>query len=105
MQTIDREISGYLDTTPLDIEHSTRLTVNAAELSARRSWVDAEVLDAGTGEVLSGFSRDECVPLDIDGVSVPVVWQGADLGACNRNHIGIRFHLHGGAKLHAYSLH
>ncbi len=105
MQTVDREISGFVETTPLEIERSTRLTVNVADVAARRSWVDVEVLDAGTGDVVLGFSRNECAPLDIDGVRASAVWQGADLGACDRRHIRIRFHLHGAARLHAYSLH
>ena len=63
-----------------------------------------DVLDAATGEVIAGFSREDCGPLDIDGVREPARWQGADLGACGRREIRLRFHIHGAARLHAYSL-
>ena len=104
MQTVDREISGSLDTMPLEIERGTRLTVNVAEVVPRRSWVDVDVLDAETGEVISGFGREDCGPLDADGVREPARWQGAEVGACGRQQVRLRFHVHGTARLHAYSL-
>ena len=104
MQTVDREISGSLETTTLEIEADTQLTANVAEVTARRSWVDVDVLDDGTGEVIAGFSREECGPLDIDGVREPVRWKGAELGSCGRRQVRLRFHIHGAARLHAYSL-
>ena len=104
MQTVDREISGFVETTPLDIQRDTRLTANVAEVAARRDWVDVEVLDAGSGDVISGFGRDESRRLDVDGVSAPVTWSGADLGACDLAQVRLRFHIHGAARLHAYAL-
>lgn len=104
MQTVDREISGSLETTPLEIEPDTRLNANVAEVIARRSWVDVDVLDAETGEVIPGFSREECVPLAVDNVRAAASWQGAELGACERRQVRLRFHIHGAARLHAYTL-
>ncbi len=104
LQTVDREISGYMETTSHDIQPGTRLTVNVATVVSQRSWVDVDVLDAGTGDVISGFGRHVSSPLDVDGVRVPATWQGADLGACGHGSVRLRFHIHGSARLHAYSL-
>ena len=75
-----------------------------AEVIARRSWVDVDVLDAETGEVIPGFSREDCVPLAVDNVRARASWQGMELGACDRRQVRLRFHIHGAARLHAYSL-
>jgi len=104
LQTIDREISGYFETSPLEVQPNQRLEVNVSEVARARSLVEVEALDVGTGDVIPGFDRRASARLDVDRVRLPVTWQGAELGACGRQQVRLRFHIHGAARLHAYTL-
>lgn len=48
------------------------LTLNC---DASRGLIRAEVIQGPTGEILEGFSRDDCVAISIDSVQAPVRWK------------------------------
>jgi hypothetical protein len=96
------EAFGSLTTKPMDLD-AARLTVNVGDPVARRSWLQVEVLDAGTGEPLPGFAREDCPRLVTNGVRVPVCWAGKEIGEAGVRQIRLRFHLYGTAKLYSFA--
>lgn len=64
---------GGFDTTPMPAG-GARLTVNA---SLARGSLRAAVLD-GAGHAVPGYELERCVPVDGDGVALPVRWKDRD---------------------------
>ena len=106
MRTADGHSWGTFTTVPVtlgaDRARPRSLTVNLGSVEAGRSYLAAEVLDARTGKPLEGFSRDQCQPVDTDGLAVPVRWKGGGLGGLKARRVRIRFYLYGAAKLYSF---
>jgi hypothetical protein len=102
LETADRETPGWATTDSLDVASSeAELTVNIGDVQQGRSWVDVEVLDADSGEVLPGLGREECADLCQDGVRVPVRWKESSLRAAGVSRVKLRFWIYGAARLYA----
>ncbi len=86
---------GVIETVPLKISNR-RLSVNA---DASGGSIRVEVLNAH-GEPIAGYSRDECLPLNGDGVGQPARWTAHDRLPASRP-IRLRFHLRN-ADLYSY---
>ena len=65
---------GSMTTKPL-IFHCERLEINAATGGAQGE-VSAEILDAETGRLISGFSKDDCDSFQSDAIRHDVNWKG-----------------------------
>ena len=84
---------GVITTRPIVFTAGTRLKVNA-ELS--RGSLAIEILDP-EDKPLSGFARDQSVPLTGDQRAASASWQGnPDLASLRGKPIKLRFHLKGG---------
>ena len=104
LETTDRELSGTATTRPIDAnDPDVNLAANVSHTQSARSWVEVEVLDAQTNEVIDGFSRDDCVKLERDSVSQPVLWRNKKLADVGVARIKLRFGLIGAARLYAFS--
>ncbi len=101
--TADDASFGQATTRPLDWTGVTpaRLTVNLSATRPRRDWAQVEALDAA-GNILPGFTREECRPLCEDALAAPVRWSGGDALPCRP--FRLRFHLFGAARLHSFAL-
>lgn len=81
---------GRVLTKPLEVTGS-RLHVNA---DAWRGRVQAEIVDAASGQPLPGFARDDSVPAMEDRTDAVLAWKGAaDLAALRGRTARVRFHL------------
>ena len=65
------------------------LRVNA---DARRGWVRVELLDS-SGNVIPGFGKDQCDPVQGDGIDQVVRWQGRDRWPKSARPAQLRFYL------------
>ena len=83
------EREGQILTRPLVLSGAT-LSVN---LDAPQGQVWAEVLDAASGRVLPGFSRNDCIPAAGDRLDAEVKWKGAKLSSLKGRSVRIRFGL------------
>jgi hypothetical protein len=84
-----RENGGTLTTRPAKFDGS-RLFVNVAPSGGE---LRVEVIDAA-GAVVTGFSREECVPLTADQTLAGLSWRGGgDLSALRGKSLRFRFHL------------
>ena len=109
LENADRETPGHATLTlgPGDLPHGDgELLANVSDTRQSRSWIEVEVLDAATGTVLPGFTRDDCVDLCRDGLRIPVRWRDhhlADLAVADLASRGfkLRCHLYGAARLYA----
>jgi len=53
-----------------------------------------EVIDAGSGEPIEGYTKDDCVPAIIDSIDERVQWRGGrDLTEMTGKTVRLRFHL------------
>jgi hypothetical protein len=88
---------GTLTTTPFQVDGGTlRLNVKADY-----GRVLVEVLDE-RGAPLPGYAREDCDPVEVDGVDVPVTWrERATLAGAAGRPVKLRFHL-ANARLYAY---
>jgi hypothetical protein len=88
---------GTLTTSPFQVDGGTlRLNVKADY-----GRVLAEVLDE-RGAPLPGYAREDCDPVEVDGVDVPVTWrERATLAGAAGRPVKLRFHL-ANARLYAY---
>jgi hypothetical protein len=83
------EAEGTLTTRPV-IFHGKHLFINA---DADSGELRAEALDQN-GQVISPFSRDNCIPIRSDKTLQAVHWEGAhDLSALAGEPVRFRFHL------------
>ncbi|MAG37608.1 MAG: hypothetical protein CL878_15345 [Dehalococcoidia bacterium] len=102
VETTDRETPGHLTTGPLEVAgREIELVANVSDTQPRRSWVAVEVLDAASDEPLPGFGREDCVPVDRDGVRVPVRWRERQLAELGGSRVKLRCWLNGAARLYA----
>jgi hypothetical protein len=98
--------SGAVTTVPLAIRNTTplRLVVNAA--CTPEATLTAEVLDADSGQPVSGFTRHACEAVASDSVRSTVRWKGNDrLPLAGRKQLVLRFWLTGkefGPKLYGF---
>jgi len=108
MQAVDAHSWGTFTTVPINLgadkARPRALTVNLGNVEAGRSYLAAEVVSAGTGKPIDGFSRDDCTPIAIDGTKVPVRWKGGALSRLKAKRVRIRFYLYGAAKLYSFRL-
>ena len=102
LETTDRETPGHVTTQPIEVgERDVQPVLNISDVQQGRSWVAVEVLHPRTDEPLPGFGREDCRPLDRDGLDLPVQWRNrrwADVGA---SPVKLRCWLYGAARLHA----
>ena len=102
LETTDRETPGHLTTAPLAVaERGVALTANVSATQQRRSWVAVEVLDAASNEPLPGFGREDCVPIDRDGVQIAAHWRERHLAELSGSRVKLRCWLYGAARLFA----
>ncbi len=101
LETADRETPGSFETIPFNADAAIGLWINVADVLPRRSWIEVEVVDGETGEVMKGYERGACCPLHSDSVRAKVVWsQNRRLPA--KQSLRLRFHLMGAARLHSF---
>ena len=101
LETADRETPGWMETVPFQLEADAALWVNAGSVLPRRSWIEVEVLNAGSDEVVDGFERGTCQPLHTDSVRAAVSWN-ATRGLPVHQKLRFRFHLMGAARLYSF---
>ena len=98
MQLAPERERGTLTTIPFqsrELEH-TRLVVNAERLCSGESTLGVEVLDGYTREAVSGYTAEDCRPLEQDGTALPVRWrQHETLSGISSERIRFRFIFYG----------
>jgi len=97
---------GALTTIPMDAPDGARkrLTVNIERPAGAASSFAVEILDAATGAPLPGFTASDFLPLEADGIAVPVAWKGGSTLPTGKP-IRLRFHLQGkGVRLYSFGL-
>ena len=105
LETVDRETPGWVVTEPLRIrQRDGRLALNVSDVQQMRSFADVEVLPEDGDEPLAGFGREDCRPLDRDGLSEPVVWRERRLSDLEPETVRLRVNLYGAARLHGISV-
>ena len=81
---------GSVLTRPLEVIGDT-LHVNA---DSWRGRVLTEVIDAGSGQPIEGYTKDDCVPAIVDSIDERVQWRdGRDLKELAGQTVRLRFHL------------
>ena len=105
LEVADRQSWGTATTVPLAPTAAgagLRLTANFAGGRASRSWLQAEVLDAASGQPLPGFTRADSAMIAGDGLALPVRWRGGEWGAAPATGpVQLRVWLYGAARLHS----
>ena len=106
MHVADGTSLGHFTTRPIKLGDSPRtgLSINLGDTRAGWSWLEVEVLDAGTGEVLPGFSRGQCGPIIQDAVRVGVRWGERTLAELRGRTVRLRFNLVGSARLYSFRI-
>jgi hypothetical protein len=88
---------GSLTTTPAILAGDT-LSLN---VKADYGRVVVELLDE-SGTAIDGFGDDDCLPVEVDGVDVPIAWrQRSSLRSLAGRPVQLRFQLYN-ARLYAY---
>ncbi len=88
---------GTLTTRPLR-SNGGHLFANVDLSGKEGSELRAEMLDAETGEVIDGFSANDCRPIIADSTRAVLSWKiGTDLAILKNRPLRIRFHLRGGS--------
>ena len=81
---------GSVLTQPVLVDGET-LHVNA---DSWRGRVLVEVIDAGNGEVIDGYAKDDCMPGMVDSIDECVRWRGGrELKELAGRTVRLRFHL------------
>ncbi len=81
---------GSVLTKPVEVSGDT-LHVNA---DSWRGRVLVEVIDAGSGEAIDGYTKDDCVAGMVDSIDERVRWRGErDLAELRGRTVRLRFHL------------
>jgi hypothetical protein len=105
LETSDGDSFGHAVTVPIAVRDaaSVQLVLNVGDTVPQRSWIEVDVLDAATGQAVAGYAGADSIPVDEDGLSVPVRWknQEALTGVACQN-IQLRFRLYGAAKLYSF---
>jgi len=105
LETCDGDSFGHAVTAPITVRDAARvrLVLNVSGTAPDRSWIEVDVLDAAAGQPPAGYADPDCIPVDEDGLSVPVRWKTqetlADVACQN---IQLRFRLYGAAKLYSF---
>ena len=81
---------GSVLTRPLEVSGDA-LHVN---VDSWRGRVLTEVIDAGSGQPIVGYTKDDCIPAIVDSIDESVQWRdGRDLKALAGQTVRLRFHL------------
>ena len=81
---------GAVLTKPLDVSGAA-LHINA---DSWRGRVLTEVIDAGSGQPIDGYTKEDCIPAIVDSIDERVQWRGRrDLSELAGRAIRLRFHL------------
>ena len=105
VESVDGEIPGWVTTNPVEaVDTQSDLIVNAGSLQAGRSWVEVELLDAASDEVLPGFSHGDCGDIMADSTHHRVKWTGGAFRDAGKSRVKLRFYLCGTARLYSYIL-
>lgn len=80
---------GWVQTRPLKVKGES-LLVNA---DATLGEVRVEVCDPRSGEVLSGYSKDECIPVHHDSLRAEILWNQGNLQRLVGTEVALRFHI------------
>ncbi len=81
---------GSVLTRPIEVSGDT-LHVNA---DSWRGRVLAEVVDAGSGQTIDGYAKNDCVPVIMDSIDERVQWrEGRELKELAGQTVRLRFHL------------
>ncbi len=104
LQTCDGETPGSAVTAPIRVTDAAgaRLVVNVSDVRQRRDWVEVAVLDASTGNPIPGYTRQDCVDLDVDRIDAAVRWKDATLAGVSAERIRLKFYIYGAAKLYSF---
>ena len=90
-------------TAAVDAPRAGRLTLHASHLRPYRDWIEVEVVDAATGKVVPGYSREDCRHVAMPGTAVDVGWgDQATLPATGAG-LKLRFYLWGKARLYSFA--
>jgi hypothetical protein len=105
LETCDGTSHGHAITEPIAVRDAARveLIVNVSDTIPQRSWIEVEVIDAASSQTIAGYAMHDCVPIEVDGISVPVAWKGnRTLKDVRSERVQLRFQLYGGVKLHSF---
>ncbi len=85
---------GTVTTIPIDSPAGAgrQLTVNVEGIAKSKDSFAVEVLNVATGEPVQGFSLADCMPVNGDGLAIPISWRGGN--TLPAGDIRLRFHLH-----------
>lgn len=102
LETSDRETPGNLTTVVMELsEQATALAVNISDTQPKRSWIAIEVLAIDDSNPFPGFGRDDCVPLERDGVKNSVQWRDRQFSELAGSRVKLRLWLYGAARIYA----
>ncbi|NUQ66014.1 MAG: hypothetical protein HUU20_26435 [Pirellulales bacterium] len=96
---------GSLTTIPIVAPEGVQksLAVNVENLSGKAGALAVEVLDAATGQPLSGFTAADCIPPASDGLAARVAWKGGKHVPAGKP-VRLRFDLVGpGVRLYSFA--
>ncbi len=81
---------GIVTTIPVERGSATDLYINAS--CGQGSGLEVELIDPESGVFLTGYSREECTPLETDSLAYRVVWGDRRLKDVRNASFQIRFH-------------
>lgn len=105
LETCDGTSYGHAITKPIAVRnaHEAVLILNISNTLPTRSWIEVEVLDAATGQAIDQYTAADCIPLEDDGLSLPVRWKSqSTLAGIRCPKVQLRFQIFGSAKLHSF---
>jgi hypothetical protein len=83
---------GLLRTKPFVLE-GNRLILNGMTDAGKDGWIRVSLLDE-MGSVIPGFSDELCVPIQGDGIALPVAWNpGASLASLRGETVSLQFEM------------
>ncbi len=90
---------GTIATNPIAVRDlaGLDLTVNAANLRPGTDYLQAELIDEESSQVISNFGMPNCVPVDESSTSAILRWGDKSIGEVGGGAIRIRFHIVGEA--------
>jgi hypothetical protein len=87
--------AGSMTTIPVSRGDATEIYLNARCTAA--DFLQVELIDASTGHVVPGFSRDESARVTGDSARQRVEWKNAKLSALKARSFQVRVHFAGAA--------
>jgi hypothetical protein len=90
----DGQDQGSITTIPVDRGSASDLYVNAS--CGKGSRLEVELIDPESGDVVPGYSREECTPLETDSLAHRVVWGNLRFGDAMQAPVQLRFHFTNG---------